>query len=61
MKHIIIGDLHGKDCWKEINISAYDKVVFLGDYVDHWNLPDLKISQNLEEIIKVKEQTSKKN
>jgi len=60
MKHIIIGDLHGKDCWKEINISAYDKVVFLGDYVDHWNLPDLKISQNLEEIIKLKSKHPKK-
>lgn len=54
MKHLIIGDLHGKDCWKEININAYDKVVFIGDYVDHWTLPDQKIYKNLFEIIKLK-------
>ena len=40
MKHVIIGDLHGKDVWKEININCYDRVVFVGDYVDHWTLPD---------------------
>ncbi len=54
MKHIIIGDLHGKDCWKEINIDLYDKVIFLGDYVDHWTLPDEVIFQNLTEIISLK-------
>jgi 3',5'-cyclic AMP phosphodiesterase CpdA len=57
---MVIGDLHGKDCWKVINIKAYDKIIFLGDYVDHWNLPDLKISQNLEEIIKLKRKHPKK-
>jgi len=54
MKHLIIGDLHGKDCWKGINIDAYDKIVFLGDYVDHWTVPDLQIAQNLREIIQLK-------
>jgi 3',5'-cyclic AMP phosphodiesterase CpdA len=54
MKHLVIGDLHGKDCWKEVNINAYDKVVFIGDYVDHWNLPDQAISRNLLEIIDLK-------
>jgi len=54
MKHVIVGDLHGKDCWKEIDINAYDKVIFLGDYVDHWNLPDQSIYQNLEDVIKLK-------
>jgi hypothetical protein len=54
VKHIIIGDLHGKDYWKDIDITGYDKVVFLGDYVDHWNLPDQKIYQNLQEIIRIK-------
>ncbi|MGH7238002.1 MAG: metallophosphoesterase [Candidatus Saccharimonadales bacterium] len=56
MKHIIIGDLHGKDCWKDVEITAYDKVVFLGDYTDHWNLPDQKIYQNLQEIISLKKE-----
>jgi len=54
MKHLIIGDLHGKDCWKEIDIKAYDKIVFLGDYVDHWILSDQKIYENLQDIIKLK-------
>ena len=60
MKHLIIGDLHGKDCWKEIDINAYDKIVFLGDYVDHWNLPDQKIYENLQNIIKLKKKHAKK-
>ena len=56
MKHIVIGDLHGKDCWKQININDYEKVVFIGDYVDHWNLPDHIITKNLLEIIELKKQ-----
>jgi hypothetical protein len=54
MKHLVIGDLHGKDCWKEISINDYDKVVFIGDYVDHWTLPDHIITQNLLGIIELK-------
>src|ERR1700733_14987843 len=54
MKHIVIGDLHGKDYWKEININDYDKAVFIGDYVDHWSLPDYTIAQNLLDIIELK-------
>lgn len=54
MKHIIIGDLHGKDCWREINIKNYDKVVFLGDYVDSFTISDLAIYENLKNIIRLK-------
>ncbi len=54
MKHLVIGDLHGKDCWKDVNINYYDKVVFIGDYVDHWNLPDQVIAQNLQDVIALK-------
>ena len=60
MKHLIIGDLHGKDCWKDIDIKAYDKLIFLGDYVDHWTLPDLIIDQNLQDLIKLKKKHSEK-
>src|ERR1700733_15411023 len=59
MKHIVIGDLHGKDCWKEVNVSNYDKVVFIGDYVDHWNLPDQAITRNLLKIIDLKKKHPK--
>jgi hypothetical protein len=29
MKHLIIGDLHGKDCWQHIQFDNYDKVIML--------------------------------
>jgi 3',5'-cyclic AMP phosphodiesterase CpdA len=54
MKHLIISDLHGKECWKDVNINRYDKVIFVGDYVDHWTLPDRFIYQNLKDIIALK-------
>src|SRR5580704_9577331 len=54
MKHLVIGDLHGKDCWKDVNFNAYDKIVFIGDYVDHWNLADRVISRNLIRVIDLK-------
>jgi 3',5'-cyclic AMP phosphodiesterase CpdA len=60
MKHIVIGDLHGKDCWREINIKKYDKVVFLGDYTDAWTLSDLAIYQNLQNIIRLKKRNWEK-
>ncbi len=56
MKHIVVGDLHGKNCWKQIDVSAYDRVVFLGDYVDHWTHTNTEILSNLEEIIAFKRQ-----
>ena len=60
MKHLIIGDLHGKDCWNEIQFNNYDKVIFLGDYVDHWTFPDEVIYKNLKNIINLKKKLSEK-
>jgi predicted phosphodiesterase len=60
MKHIIVSDIHGKDVWKEINIKKYDKVVFLGDYVDHFTAADFTIESNLEHIINFKKRHSDK-
>lgn len=31
---LTVGDVHGTSLWKTIDIDKYDKVVFLGDYVD---------------------------
>ena len=59
MKHLIIGDLHGKDCWKAVDIKAYDKIVFLGDYVDHWTISDQRIYENLQDVIKLKKKHPK--
>ena len=34
MRIVTISDLHGKDVWQQINPKIYDKLIFLGDYVD---------------------------
>lgn len=34
LKTITVPDLHGKDVWKDINPEEYDKIIFLGDYMD---------------------------
>lgn len=55
MNIITIPDLHGKNNWKHFNIEDYDKVVFLGDYVDSKEeVSDKKEIENLEEIIEFK-------
>jgi hypothetical protein len=54
MKHIIIGDLHGRDVWKRINFSNYQKAVFLGDYVDSFKRTDQVILDNLKSVIALK-------
>src|ERR1700748_3612517 len=54
MRHIVIGDTHGRDNWKKINIKLYDKVIFIGDYVDSPELSDLTILENLKQIIALK-------
>ena len=54
MKHIAIGDLHGRDTWQQVNTKLYDKVIFLGDYADSHALSDLVILENLKKIIALK-------
>ncbi len=52
MHLIAIGDVHGRDAWKEIKGTTADRIIFIGDYVDpHQEIPDLDVIQNLEEII----------
>ncbi|MDX2190151.1 MAG: metallophosphoesterase [Bacteroidota bacterium] len=54
-KVIAIGDLHGKNVWRNVPISKYDKVVFMGDYVDSKDKHTIdEISQNLIDIISLK-------
>lgn len=60
MKHLIIGDLHGKDIWNRIDMHSYDKLIFVGDYVDHWTLPDRFIYENLRKIIDLKRENFEK-
>jgi len=69
MKIITIGDVHGRTYWKvpllgydpEINtgsnttIDDFDKVIFVGDYVDAFDVENVIMKHNLKEIIELKE------
>src|ERR1700748_2969021 len=60
MKHVIIGDLHGRTIWERVNFSNYQKAVFLGDYVDSFTRSDGVILDNLKNIIALKKQYPEK-
>ncbi len=62
MKRILsIGDTHGKDCTGFFNkIDDYDKIIFIGDYVDSFLIPDTEILKHLWEIIEFKKQNKDK-
>jgi len=60
MKHIAIGDLHGRDTWQNVNTRSYHKVIFLGDYADSYTLSDLAILDNLKRIIALKKRQPEK-
>lgn len=51
---IAVGDLHGKDCWKKINPDNYDRIIFMGDYVDSNSIAPKKILANLKDLIEFK-------
>ena len=64
MKTITIGDIHGYDTWKQagdIDLLIkgefepdYDKYIFVGDYVDSFDLTNIQIYANLLELIQFK-------
>lgn len=55
MKFIVIGDLHGKSCWRQVDIYNYDKIIFIGDYVDGpETMSDTEIVDNLHALITLK-------
>lgn len=62
MKILILGDIHGRDCWKSIiEKEQPDQVIFLGDYVStHDNISAKKQFENLLEILDYKEKNSDK-
>lgn len=37
MKILICPDIHGRHFWKKPNIEDFDKVIFLGDYLDNYD------------------------
>ena len=65
MKIAIIGDLHGKSCYKKLlkdKIESFDKIVFMGDYSDDsWiTFTDKEIIDNLKEVIEFKKKYQNK-
>lgn len=55
MKITTVGDIHGSTLWKNIKPEDWDKIIFMGDYTDHWTYTDQHILNNLKEIIVLKE------
>jgi hypothetical protein len=51
----IIGDIHGSKLWKVfIQDTSVDHWIFLGDYVDSFNVDNMTIKSNLIDIIRFK-------
>lgn len=56
MNILVLPDIHGRQFWKEPcnNIDQYDKVVFLGDYMDPYDFEHISVEEalvNFEEIV----------
>lgn len=57
-KFLIIGDIHGRDDWREIvngALPSFMPIIFLGDYVDSFDISAAEQKYNLKEIIALKE------
>jgi predicted phosphodiesterase len=57
MRTICVGDLHGRSDWK---LAVYsqdkpDRVIFMGDYFDSFDIPGIEQIHNFKEIVKYKE------
>ena len=51
IKILTIGDIHGKSVWNEIIPENYDKIIFVGDYVDSFYDSDITIINNPHQYI----------
>lgn len=61
MKIIAIGDIHGRDFWKKVvEKETFDKIVFIGDYFDSFNIPGHIQLENFKEIVDYKNSNSDK-
>lgn len=57
LKLLTVGDIHCKPriiTWVKNHLSDYDKVVFLGDYVDDWDTPPELSYNTLKQLIDLK-------
>lgn len=54
MNVLAIGDIHGRRNWQSLSFDAYDKVIFAGDYVDSYRIPETDITDVLKAVIGLK-------
>jgi hypothetical protein len=55
MRTIVLGDTHGRSFWKLITHKENaDRVIFIGDYFDSFDIPGVEQIQNFKEIIEYK-------
>jgi predicted MPP superfamily phosphohydrolase len=56
MKTIVLGDTHGRSNWKlAVHQDKPDRVIFIGDYFDSFEISGVEQIANFKEIIKYKE------
>ena len=56
MKNIYLGDLHGRDTWKQIvkDHEDADNIIFVGDYFDSFDISGVFQLHNAKEIVEYK-------
>lgn len=54
MHFLSCGDVHGRNYWKTIDPAKYDKIIFVGDYLDSFNVSNSDILSNLFDLIEFK-------
>lgn len=60
MEILFLGDIHGRDIWKQIiEKENPDKVIFIGDYFDSFDVPAVEQIQNFKDIINYKTNSGK--
>ena len=61
MNVLVLGDTHGRSNWKQaIDLHPdVDKIIFMGDYFDSFNISGVEQVHNFKEIIEFKESTDK--
>ena len=60
MKVTICPDVHGRNYWKQIDPKSCDKIIFIGDYVDSFDISNDDIINNLLDIIQFKKDNEDK-
>jgi hypothetical protein len=56
MKTLVLGDTHGRSQWKLItHLENADRVIFIGDYFDSFDISGAEQIHNFKEIIEYKE------